>query len=353
MTINISRRDFLKLSLFGLLGAGFSPRPQARDLWTAYPGLIGRITTDEKMAPVYKKANFESDVVRETNYDELLHLYHELEVENEEDEKELWYRVWGGYLPSPYVQRTRYRLNNPLKRVPDCGQLAEVTVPCTRAYTYKPGEGWQKTYRLYYSSMHWITGLQTGPDGLPWYQITSEITKYLIYYIPAEHIRPVSNVEFTPTSINVPENEKRIEISLPEQTVTAYEYDKPVMHVPMSSGLRGELVPKGTRTPTGYFNVTSKTPSKHMGLINITEDQAPDSYPGVPWVTFFIYESGVALHGTYWHNNFGKPMSHGCINMRNEDAKWLYNWTTPPYNPPYRGHCDWNVVGRGTKIIVR
>ncbi|OQX62000.1 MAG: hypothetical protein B5M51_06740, partial [Anaerolinea sp. 4484_236] len=44
--------------------------------------------------------------------------------------------------------------------------------------------------------------------------------------------------------------------------------------------------------------------------------------------------SGVAIHGTYWHNNFGYPMSHGCINMRNQDAKWLYRWTTPPYDPP-------------------
>jgi hypothetical protein len=37
----------------------------------------------------------------------------------------------------------------------------------------------------------------------------------------------------------------------------------------------------------------------------------------------------MALHGAYWHNNFGTPMSHGCVNLRNEDAKWLYDWTDP------------------------
>ena len=50
--------------------------------------------------------------------------------------------------------------------------------------------------------------------------------------------------------------------------------------------------------------------------------------PGVPWTCFFT-EKGHAFHGTYWHDNFGSPMSHGCINMRNEDAKWLYRWLTP------------------------
>jgi lipoprotein-anchoring transpeptidase ErfK/SrfK len=51
--------------------------------------------------------------------------------------------------------------------------------------------------------------------------------------------------------------------------------------------------------------------------------------PGVPWVSYFEPTTGVAIHGTYWHNNFGVTMSHGCINMRSEDAKWIYRWCTP------------------------
>ena len=46
--------------------------------------------------------------------------------------------------------------------------------------------------------------------------------------------------------------------------------------------------------------------------------------PGVPWVMYFF--QGYAIHGTYWHHNFGKPMSHGCVNLTIEDAKWFYNW---------------------------
>ncbi|NIV94533.1 L,D-transpeptidase family protein, partial [candidate division KSB1 bacterium] len=47
----------------------------------------------------------------------------------------------------------------------------------------------------------------------------------------------------------------------------------------------------------------------------------------------FFVETGVALHGTYWHNNFGWPMSRGCVNLRTEDAKWLFRWTVPKSEP--------------------
>ncbi|MCK7483271.1 MAG: L,D-transpeptidase [Candidatus Moduliflexus flocculans] len=50
--------------------------------------------------------------------------------------------------------------------------------------------------------------------------------------------------------------------------------------------------------------------------------------PGVPWV-IYIKENGIALHGTYWHNDYGRPRSHGCINLTPQAAKWLYRWTTP------------------------
>ena len=50
--------------------------------------------------------------------------------------------------------------------------------------------------------------------------------------------------------------------------------------------------------------------------------------PGVPWTSFFTGD-GQAFHGTYWHENFGTPMSHGCINMRTSEAKWLFRWLRP------------------------
>ena len=54
--------------------------------------------------------------------------------------------------------------------------------------------------------------------------------------------------------------------------------------------------------------------------------------PGVPWV-LYITESGISFHGTYWHNDFGHPRSHGCINLASHAAKWLYRWTAPVVKP--------------------
>jgi lipoprotein-anchoring transpeptidase ErfK/SrfK len=90
-------------------------------------------------------------------------------------------------------------------------------------------------------------------------------------------------------------------------------------------------------------------PSKHMGDGNL----AADGYdlPGVPWTQFF-HETGVALHGTYWHNNFGIPMSHGCVNMDTEQAKWLFRWTTPVYETKIIDHSSWEKRGYGTLVIV-
>jgi lipoprotein-anchoring transpeptidase ErfK/SrfK len=65
--------------------------------------------------------------------------------------------------------------------------------------------------------------------------------------------------------------------------------------------------------------------SKNMTAGNT---QAGYSTPAVPWNTF-IHGDGVAIHGAFWHNDFGEKRSHGCINVKPEDAKWIFRWTTP------------------------
>ncbi len=70
--------------------------------------------------------------------------------------------------------------------------------------------------------------------------------------------------------------------------------------------------------------------------------------PGVPWV-LYITKSGISFHGTYWHNDYGRPHSHGCINMTPQAAKWLYRWTipmVPPEKPVVSGYV-------GTKVQIK
>ncbi len=102
-----------------------------------------------------------------------------------------------------------------------------------------------------------------------------------------------------------------IEVNLTSQTLTAWQGDVAVMHTYISAGL------PATPTVTGRFKVGTKYSSQRM--------TGPGyDLPGVPWVMYFY--SGYAIHGAYWHNNFGQPMSHGCVNMNSGEAQMLYNW---------------------------
>jgi lipoprotein-anchoring transpeptidase ErfK/SrfK len=71
--------------------------------------------------------------------------------------------------------------------------------------------------------------------------------------------------------------------------------------------------------------------------------------PGIGWVSLFI-GNGVAIHSTFWHNNFGEPSSHGCINAAPEDAKWIFRWASPQ-TPFQKG--DITVQGKiGTPVKI-
>ncbi len=112
---------------------------------------------------------------------------------------------------------------------------------------------------------------------------------------------------------------KRIVVDLSKEMLYAYDGDTLFMQVPVSTGL--ELTP----TPAGEFTVFRKTPSRYMqGPIIGVNDQYYD-LPGVPWNLYFT-QGGDVIHGAYWHDNFGEPWSHGCVNLEPQMAKKLYLW---------------------------
>jgi hypothetical protein len=94
-----------------------------------------------------------------------------------------------------------------------------------------------------------------------------------------------------------------------------------------------------------------KMPSKHMGEANLAADIEDYVIPGVPWTSFFT-ERGHAFHGTYWHDNFGVPMSHGCINMRPEEAKWIFRWSLPLSTLDEINPLSLDRKGYGTRIRI-
>ena len=113
---------------------------------------------------------------------------------------------------------------------------------------------------------------------------------------------------------------KRITIDRSSQTLVAYDGNDIFMEATISTGL--ELTP----TPRGNFKIFRKTPTRYMqGPLPYLADKQTYDLPGVPWTLYFT-EGGAAIHGTYWHNNFGSAQSHGCVNMSPGEAKKLYGW---------------------------
>ena len=107
--------------------------------------------------------------------------------------------------------------------------------------------------------------------------------------------------------------ERWIDVNLSEQRVYAYEGDVVVNSFLASTGVAQ------TPTVTGEYKIYVK--------VRIQDMSGPGYYlRDVPWVMFFYDEYG--FHGTYWHNNFGTPMSRGCVNLTIDDAEWLYNWAS-------------------------
>jgi hypothetical protein len=104
-----------------------------------------------------------------------------------------------------------------------------------------------------------------------------------------------------------------IEINLSEQWLTAYEGNTPVFGAAVSTGIDGR------NTPEGDFAIE--------WMVEWEDMEGADYYlPDVPYVMYFA--DYLAIHGTYWHDNFGYQMSHGCVNLTISDAAWLYNWAS-------------------------
>ncbi len=118
----------------------------------------------------------------------------------------------------------------------------------------------------------------------------------------------------------VPETNKRIIVDRTKQELTAYEGDNIFMTAKISTGLA--LTP----TPAGTFKIYKKTPSRYMqGPLPYLSDKQYYDLPGVPWNLYFT-EGGAVIHGAYWHESFGSPYSHGCVNLPPDTARLIYSW---------------------------
>lgn len=346
MNEKFNRRDFLKLSAMGLGALAF--RPLYNRLEDSGTVDLARVAI--RSVSVYSRPSDKSTILYQRNRDELVNIYDEIISPDGPDWNPVWYRVWRGYIHSARLQRVKVVLNPVATSIAaKTGQLSEVTVPYTQPMRYVSYKNtWEPVHRLYYGSTHWVVGIEEGPDGQTWYRLHDELSE-VQYHAPAQHLRLLAKEEFDPISPEVEPWKKRIEVSIYRQELVAYENDQAVFKTRVSTGLPDRRKEPGlirTNTPPGQYNVYSKMPSKHMGDGTFSADLDAYELPGVPWTVFFA-PHGVALHGTFWHTNFGNAMSRGCVNLRSEDAKWLFRWTTPVSDSE-----TWEARGFGTLVIV-
>ena len=292
------------------------------------PDQQGRVTA--KGIDVYAEPSFDAPVVDEHWLDIILPIEGVDVSEDVDAYNRIWYRIGEGqYVYSGDIQPVLTRLNRPVYEHPEeIGTLAEVSVPFTDARR-EPDDDAELAYRLYYETTHWIVKTVVNEKTKKvWYLLRDDKWQEDEYYVLASHLRILPPEELEPISPDLPNFLKRIEVRLRDQLVIAFENNRPVYAARAATGAR--FVGGKYYTPDGSYMTFYKRPSRHMA----TDNLASSGYdlPGVPWVSY-ITKGGISFHGTYWHNDFGAPRSHGCINLTSQSAKWLYRWTTPVVPP--------------------
>jgi len=167
---------------------------------------------------------------------------------------------------------------------------------------------------------------QAMPDGkgAAWYRVSEPPEAPM--WVHSSLVSPIAAVKFE--GARYPG--RWVNVNLTQQVVTGYQDGVPVMVTLASTGTISAGVDPATgkhddnRTNVGVWKIYYRLPSQEMKGGNKAVGDYYD-LPNVPWVQYF-YSSGEALHGTYWHDDFGRPHSHGCVNLSTPIAQWFYNW---------------------------
>ncbi|MEI8130153.1 MAG: L,D-transpeptidase family protein [bacterium] len=167
-------------------------------------------------------------------------------------------------------------------------------------------------------------------DGFNWYKVIQDKQLWhpervkSDWYVASDagfvmHFTDPGDIQINASEVTPPTN-KRIVVNLTKETLMAYDEDQLFMEESISTGI------EANPTTAGKFKIFRKTPSRYMQG-PLPDSDITESYdlPGVAWDMYFTADGSV-LHTAYWHDSFGEPMSHGCINQRAENARTLYAW---------------------------
>jgi lipoprotein-anchoring transpeptidase ErfK/SrfK len=270
-----------------------------------------------------------------------------------------WVETPQGFIYGPYVQPVYNQPNLPVDQLPPSsrgpGMWVEVTVPYAEAALDKAepsSNSWVEAkldqglpLRFYYGQTFWVDEIKTDSQGRSYYRVNPNYYGGVdLLWAAAEAFRPITTQELAP--INPDATDKRVVVDVTHQTLSCYEGQEEVYFCRVSTGAKydmyGNVVDKWA-TPVGTHRITRKYISLQMsgGTTGAGYD-----LPGIAWTSIFA-TGGVAIHSTFWHHNYGDPVSHGCVNCLPQDAKWVFRWSSPEvvYDP---GMLDVTVSGDGS-----
>jgi hypothetical protein len=336
----LSRRDFLRLSGASLMGLALPGLRQVDPCaWEATEGQLGRVLVDGAQVRVSPSA--ESAQVDMLAFDEIVRVNRAVVGDEWLRYNRVWYEIpQRGFIHSAWVQPVRDEPQTPMRSVSPRGVLTEISVPLVDAFS-EPDDDSDRLYRLYYETTHWVIGAVKDAAGRWWHRIHDDRVG-VDYFAPGSAFRKIPSSELTPISPAIPPADKHIEVSLSEQWIKCFEGNRQVFVAKVSTGMA--LADGSFFTPEGEFDTYRKRASRHM----LAGDRLNGyDLPGVPWVSYFT-KDGLALHGTYWHNEFGAARSHGCVNLASASAKWVYRWTVPVAAPDLIDMA----AQVGTKVVI-
>jgi lipoprotein-anchoring transpeptidase ErfK/SrfK len=346
----ISRRNFLKTSLLGLgalavspdLHIQFSPTLSTLADFPSVP-ILGRVVGGK--IEVKSQPSFDSDTTKILFDDGVVVWQREVigapNLNRGKNRK--WVETPDGFIYGPDLQYCQNIVNEPLKALPQnasgAGMWAEVTVPYVDAPMANPParaevlKQLDRNPRLYYSQVYWIDDMRTRNNITEYHVTEKHGSPGDMFWADARALRPITAEELTPIHPDV--TDKRVVVNVSNQTMACYEGKREVYYCRVSTGAKfnadGKSVDKWA-TPLGIYNsVSRKFVSLHMA--GGTRASGYEVF-GVGWTSFFA-TGGYSIHSTYWHSNYGEPMSHGCVNAMPEDAKFVFLWSAPqvPYDP--------------------
>jgi lipoprotein-anchoring transpeptidase ErfK/SrfK len=369
---SLSRRDFLKLGAVAAMSMGnLAFRPSNAGSWFSLVNGLADFPDHDRLGRVCKgflevkaRPDLESETIDVLYEDAVVPWLREVTGSSPAYifNNQRWVEIPDGYVYSPLLQPVKNTPNEPVARLPETslgpGMWVEVTVPYVETVLDREpsSNSWVEAkideglpVRFYYNQIFWVDRVrQDEQSGVTYYRVNPNYYGgYDLIWAAAPAFRPLTAEELAPIRPEV--DNKKIEVDVSHQTLTCYEGNDEVYFCRVSTGALYDY--QGTRvdnweTPQGQHRITRKYISLQMsgGTTGAGYD-----LPGIGYSTIFA-TGGVAIHSTFWHNNYGDTMSHGCVNVTPDDAKWIFRWSNPAVKVD-PGSVDVTVTGESSTPV--